>query len=50
MSSYFEPDHHLPTLATLYRKLFPMPALAIPLIDCTVAGQRTILLISKILV
>src|SRR4051812_24290706 len=47
MSGHREPLYHLPIFAMLYRRLFPRPALAIPLMVCIVAGYRTILLVSE---
>ena len=47
--SHYEKDvpfHHLLTFATEYRVLLAMPALTMPFRDWTVAGYRTILLIS----
>jgi hypothetical protein len=40
------PFHHLLTLATEYRVLLATPALTMPFKDWTVAGYRTILVIS----
>lgn len=40
------PFHHLVTLAAEYRTLLATPALTIPFKDWTVAGYRTILVIS----
>jgi hypothetical protein len=46
-SQSYDPDHHLPILAVLYRRLLITPTLAMPLSDWIVAGYLTILLISE---
>ena len=43
----YEPWRHLPTFATAYRKLFPKPALTIPLRLWTVEGVLTMSRISE---